>query len=31
MKIKYRLRTIDKIDNVVDTIDLVTKIISMSD
>lgn len=31
MKIKYRLRTIDKIDNVVDTIDLVTKIISMND
>ena len=31
MKIKYKLRTIDKIDNVVDTIDLVTKIISIKD
>ena len=31
MKEKYRLRTIDKIDNIVDTIDLVTKIISMND
>ena len=28
MKIKYKLRTIDKIDNVVDTVDLITKIIS---
>lgn len=28
MKVKYKLRTIDKIDNVVDTVDLITKIIS---
>lgn len=30
MKKKYKLRTIDKIDNFVDTIDLVTKIINVS-
>ena len=28
MKIKYKLRTIDKVDNIVDSIDLITKIIS---
>lgn len=27
MKKKYKLRTIDKVDNVVDSIDLITKII----
>ena len=30
MKVKYKLRTIDKIDNFVDTVDLVTKIINIS-
>ncbi len=30
MKKKYKLRTIDKIDNFVDTVDLVTKIINVS-
>lgn len=30
MKKKYKLRTIDKIDNFVDTVDLVTKIINIS-
>lgn len=29
MKIKYKLRTIDKIDKTIDTIDLITKIISI--
>ena len=29
MKIKYKLRTIDKIDNVIDTVDLISKIINM--
>ena len=29
MKVKYKLRTIDKIDNVIDTVDLITKIINM--
>lgn len=29
MKVKYKLRTIDKIDNVIDTVDLITKIISI--
>lgn len=29
MKTKYKLRTIDKIDNVVDMVDLVTKFISI--
>lgn len=28
MKIKYKLRVIDKIDNIVDGVDLITKIIS---
>ena len=27
MKIKYKLRAIDKVDNIIDTVDLVTKII----
>ena len=30
MKVKYKLRTIDKIDNFVDTVDLVTKLINIS-
>lgn len=30
MKKKYKLRAIDKFDNVVDTVDIVTKIISIS-
>ena len=30
MKVKYNLRTTDKIDNFVDTVDLVTKIINIS-
>ena len=30
MKKKYKLRTIDKVDNFVDTVDLVTKIINIS-
>ena len=30
MKKKYKLRTIDKVDNFVDTVDLVTKIINVS-
>ena len=30
MKIKYKLRTIDKIDNFVDSVDLVTKILDAS-
>mgnify|MGYP004658570653 FL=1 len=30
MKVKSKLRTIDKIDNFVDTVDLVTKIINIS-
>ena len=29
MKIKYKLRTIDKIDQTIDTIDIITKIISI--
>ncbi len=29
MKTKYKLRTIDKIDKTIDTIDLITKIISI--
>ena len=29
MKIKYKLRTIDKIDNAIDMVDLVTKFISI--
>lgn len=28
MKVKYRLRVIDKVDNIVDGVDLITKIIS---
>ena len=28
MKVKYKLRTIDKVDNFVDSVDLITKIIS---
>jgi len=31
MKVKYKLRTIDKVDNFVDSVDLITKIISASD
>ena len=30
MKIKYKLRTIDKVDNFVDSVDLFTKIIDAS-
>ena len=30
MKIKYKLRTIDKIDNFVDSVDLITKILDAS-
>ena len=30
MKEKYKLRTIDKVDNFVDSVDLITKIINMS-
>lgn len=30
MKIKYKLRTIDKVDNVIDSVDLITKIINVS-
>ena len=30
MKEKYKLRTIDKVDNFVDSVDLITKIISAS-
>ncbi len=30
MKIKYKLRTIDKVDNVIDSVDLITKIIDIS-
>ena len=30
MKIKYKIRTIDKVDNFVDSVDLITKIISAS-
>ena len=29
MKIKYKLRTIDKIDNIIDTIDIISKISSI--
>ena len=29
MKEKYKLRTIDKVDNFVDSVDLITKIINM--
>ena len=28
MKVKYKLRTIDKVDNIIDSIDLITKIIN---
>lgn len=31
MKIKYKLRTIDKIDNVVDSVDIITKILNIND
>ena len=31
MKIKYKLRTIDKVDNFINSVDLVTKIINASD
>lgn len=31
MKTKYKLRTIDKIDNIVDSVDLITKIINIGD
>ena len=31
MKIKYKLRTIDKVDNFVDSVDLITKIINASE
>jgi hypothetical protein len=30
MKIKYKLRAIDKVDNFVDSVDLITKIIDAS-
>ena len=30
MKIKYKLRTIDKVDSIIDSVDLITKIISAS-
>ena len=30
MKIKYKLRTIDRVDNFVDSVDLITKIINVS-
>ena len=30
MKVKYKLRTIDKVDNIIDSVDLITKIISAS-
>ncbi len=30
MKEKYKLRTIDKVDNFIDSVDLITKIISAS-
>ncbi len=30
MKKKYKLRTIDKIDNVVDSVDIITKIINVT-
>lgn len=30
MKVKYHLRTIDKVDSVVDSIDLITRIINIS-
>ena len=31
MKEKYKLRTIDKVDNFVDSVDLITKIIKITD
>ncbi|MBR4178316.1 MAG: hypothetical protein IKR57_03085 [Bacilli bacterium] len=31
MKVKYKLRTIDKVDNFVDSVDLITKIINISE
>ena len=31
MKDKYKLRTIDRVDNIVDSVDLITKIINISD
>lgn len=31
MKVKYKLRTIDKVDNIVDSVDLITKIMSASE
>ena len=31
MKEKYKLRTIDKVDNFVDSVDLITKIMNISD
>lgn len=31
MKTKYKLRTIDKIDNIVDSVDLITKIINIGE
>ncbi len=31
MKEKYKLRTIDKVDSLVDSVDLITKIINISD
>ena len=31
MKIKYKLRVIDKVDNIVDGVDLITKILSSSE
>ena len=31
MKEKYKLRTIDKVDNFVDSVDLITKIINATD
>lgn len=30
MKVKYKLRTIDKVDNLVDSVDLITKIMNAS-
>ena len=30
MKVKYKLRTIDKVDSFVDSVDLISKIISMT-
>ena len=29
MKVKYKLRTIDRVDNIVDSVDLITKILNI--